>query len=298
MFHRRGASASPVLWYADAEASFANEWAGITDPTYPSSQTSDLATLPTSRTSVDTAQKASGAASYKLTAQDADTDFFATSARRTEIALGNPTRTGFPTFARGEERWIGYQMRIGTNFPTAPGQFTPSVNGGFPEHWSILTQFKQLGSLGSPIHYLTAQNDRLISGRVSNDPTNELPGFNSTTVGTYFRDLGPAVKNAWIKLLLHTQFDSDATKGFIEWFGDLADGAGYRQLLTKTFQATQKISDGSDGLGDTGQTRGCHLRVGLYHDKGISLATGTAELWFDRCVIATTRSAAEAKAFS
>jgi hypothetical protein len=248
---RRRSAVSPVLWYADAEAAFGTEWANLIDaanPTITAADSGDLAD--------DAHEHRHDGQGERRGLLQADREqrrrrhFYSPGSRRTEVATANPVRSTFPVFKRGNERWIAWQVRLDTNYPSTPGTFNLATNGGFPVNFNSITQIKQLGTLGSPIHSSPCRTTISTRRRTSNDPTSEYPSY---SLASYFYDLGPVVKNTWMKMMLHCYFDSTAANGMVEWFGDLGDGNGYRQLLAPTYQATQKISDGSDGLGDRGR---------------------------------------------
>lgn len=277
LFPGRAPAVSPVLWTADAERPFAQEWVSVTDPANNQGVTSDVATFPTTRISQDATVKAAGAASYRFDVQAADADFYDANAQRTELGMGNPTRPDLDRlFNTGDERWIAWQVRLDPSF---------LVNVAT---WQLVLQLKQLGAFGSPVFGLSVRDGQWRLDRTSNDPTNQWPA----SLNPLYFLLGPAVTGQWIKFLLHIRFHYDPAIGFVEMWGDLADGQGYRSLLTKTMQSTQKLSDGTGGYA-LGQPIPVHLRAGIYRDKAIG---GATSVWYDNFTVAVSRTVAELKA--
>ena len=82
-------------------------------------------------------------------------------------------------------------------------------------------------------------------------------------------------------------------------YGELADGQGMRLLRPLQYQSTQKISNDSSTGTPAGSPVPCHLRVGIYRDLQLKNDfPGGATVWYDNIACATTRRAAEEKAFS
>jgi hypothetical protein len=169
-------------------------------------------------------------------------------------------------FNEGEERWISWQMYLGGNFP---------INANT---WQSVAQFKQLGSMGTPIVNMDAAKGQwrmnyANSNRVSN--------------GGFTPWAGPALKEKWVKFSLRIKFSPNPAVGFIELYGDTADGKGMRQLLGKTMTWTMKKDE-------AGRAIQSHVRLGSYRNPIIQ---GTADIYYDGFTVATTRAAAEASAF-
>ncbi|MCW3016618.1 MAG: putative lipoprotein [Solirubrobacterales bacterium] len=223
-------------------------------------------TLPDSRISRDTGTKFQGAASYKFTVQGSDRDPFS-SGQRSELGMGNPTRSDMQDrlFQRGQERWISWASRLGTDWNTNPGT------------WQLTNQWKQLGGLGSPILSMEQTGGVFRMDRTTSDPNNQWPsGFQSNVT------VCPAVQTGrWYKWTLHIKFDPSASVGFVEWFGDCGSGGPLTTILAKRFQSTQKISNG--------QPVTSQARIGIYRN---TMSTGST-LWIDAYNVATTRALAE-----
>jgi hypothetical protein len=253
-----------ILWQAGAEREAHEEWAS-----YATVQNCTVTTQPgltDSRVWRSTTQVAKGTHSWRSEVRDNDICY---SNERSEIAQGNPTKTFADgvdrLFREGQERWISWQMYL-----------EPGFNTGTTS-WYDLIQWKQLGALGSPVLAFEIEGNEWEIAQTSSDPNNQQ--FKETKIG-------PALTGQWVKFTLHVKFSPNSSVGFIEWFGDLADGFGMRQLYPFTHASTMKI--------DGGQTVNSQLRIGLYRDKAIS---GTNVAYYDGWTIATTRAAAEAGAF-
>jgi hypothetical protein len=257
-----GSAGGKVLWRADGEHAFDQEWASVS--------THNHCALPLSAGTFDgrfarvSAPVAQGAGAYRSRVVDGDECY----GERSEVGQGNPTRSSFSDrlFREGEERWISWQMRLGANFP---------VNA---RSWQVVAQWKQLGALGVPVLSMEARSGRWQFHANPADP-NATSGYKTFA-------LGPAAVERWTRFSLRVKFSPDATVGFIELHGDLADGKGMRQLIARTHTATMKINGG--------QTINSHARLGIYRDPAIS---GTSDVYYDGYTVATARAAAEAKAF-
>jgi hypothetical protein len=259
--------AGTQIWKADAELPVDKEWASICDPAHANCATTTNVVLPDSRISRDTTTRFQGSASYRFTVQPGDDDPFS-SGQRSELAMGNPTRTDMMDrlFQRGDDRWISWASRLGTDWNTTAGT------------WQLTNQWKQLGSLGSPVLSLQQRDSVWRIDRTTSDPNNQWPsGFRSTF------DTCAAQKGQWFRWSLHLKVDPDASVGFIELFGDCGTGT-MRTLIAKQYQSTQKI--------DNGKLVPVQARIGIYRNTLPNAST----LWIDGYNVATTRALSEANA--
>jgi hypothetical protein len=254
-----------IVWRADGESVFDQEWASV------STQTSCGRTLSSgmvdARFQRVSAPAAKGAGAYQSHLQDGDECY----GERSETGQGNPTRSSFSDrlFREGEERWISWQVRLGAGFPI-------NVNT-----WQVVAQWKQLGSLGIPVLSMEARGGGWRFYANPADP-NATSGFKTFV-------LGPAALERWTRFTMHVRFSPDPSVGFIELYGDLADGKGMRQLIARTQTSTMKFDPAKNN-----QTVDSHARLGIYRDKAIS---GPADVFYDGYTVATSRAAAEANAF-
>jgi hypothetical protein len=233
-----------ILWTADAERPWDREWA--------SSSCQD-----TSRFREVTSPVVQGRRAYRIEVHDGDDS----SGERCELGQGNPTRSGFPLFDEGDERWISWMLLLPRDYP---------VN---TLDWNIFMQLKQLGGLGTPVISMEAREGKFFlmgsnNRRVSND--------------TIPRWTAPARRDRWVQFTLHVKFSPDPDVGFLELYGDL-DGGGVRLLMPKLHTYTMKL----DSVGVAVRS---HTRIGIYRDPQIQ---GTDHLFVDGYTVATTQRAAE-----
>jgi hypothetical protein len=234
----------PILWTADAERPWDREWA--------SSSCQD-----SSRFREVTSPVVQGRRAYRIEVRDGDDS----SGERCELGQGNPTRSGFPLFDEGDDRWISFMLFLPRDYPVD----TPD--------WNIFMQLKQLGGLGTPVISMEAREGRFFlmnanNRRVSND--------------TIPRWTGPVSRDRWVQFTLHVKFSPDPAVGFLELYGDL-DGGGVRPLMPRFHTYTMKL----DAVGVAVRS---HARIGIYRDPHIQ---GTDHLFVDGYTVATTRTAAE-----
>jgi Polysaccharide lyase len=245
------ASAS-LLWTANAERPEIQEWANH------SCQSGD-------RVHEVNSPVAQGRRSYRIDVKDGDDSY----GERCELGQANPTRAGFPLFHEGDERWIGYQMYLPADMDTNPGRD--------PHNWTVIMQFKQLGSLGTPAVSMDFQENRFIL--MNSDTNHESSGCN-----WWWEH--PVVKGRWIKFLYHIKFSPDKSVGWLELYADL-DGNGLKQELGRTPMWTMKVDN-------NGHTVDSHARIGLYRDPEIS---GAAHAFFDGYSVGTDRDSVVQAAF-
>jgi hypothetical protein len=207
--------------------------------------------------------------------QDGDSAF----GERCEFGTGNPYRLDWSPdrlFREGEVRFVAFALRFGTGMPLNPTD------------WYVVMQFKQLGSLGTPILGLSPFGGGLVWVLSASNGATEAAG---TTIGT----LSGVTLNTWIPMLMEFKFSPDNTVGYVRCLADSRDGNGVRQMIPKTYCWTQKISDGSPGvIAPVGTVVPTHIRWGHYRN---STNSGTADIYFDALACATTQAAAANAAF-
>ena len=236
-----------VLSFSGAERPLAQDWANY------SCQSA-------SRVQQVDSPVAQGRRSYQLEVKDGDNSW----GERCEIGMGNPSRSGFPLFHTGDERWISFQVYLPDDYPIDTNM------------WNVFFQIHQEGDGGCPPLALHVENG-------------QWEMFNSAR-NTYVLDTrrlwsAPAHRNRWTKFTLHLNNSPDPKAGFVELFGDL-DGQGVKQLLERTYTHTMTKNSGGAMTN--------HARVGIYRNPGIR---GTTHILFDGFTIATNRASAEASAF-
>ena len=242
------AASASVLWSSNAERPWDQEWAS-----YSCQDASRVAEV--------TSPVAQGKRAYEITLKDGDDAY----GERCELGQGNPTKTGFPLFQEGQERWVSFQVYLPDDYPIDT------------RDWNVIFQEKQLGSMGTPALSMEVQNDQFV---LMNADNNEVSG------NTIRKWSGPAVRNRWVKFTVHTRFSPDASVGTVELFGDL-DGQGERLLMPEIHTYTMKRDS-------AGVAVPSHARIGMYRNPRIE---GTSHIYFDGYTIATDQASAEAAAF-
>lgn len=253
----RPAEAAQTVWTAGGERPLAREWAELSTADVCARTTSPGTA--SSRVQRVRAPAVQGEYAYRVRLRDGDRCY----GERAEVGQANPTKDGFGDrlFRPGDERWIAWRIRLTPGFPTGTSR------------WQAVTQFKQLGGLGSPVLEFDVRRD---AWELIAQPAR--PGGGSTRRWR----LGRAVTGRWVEFVLHVRFSADRGAGFVELHGDLADGRGYRRLLRRRRTATLKV-DPERGVVPS------HARIGIYRDEAIS---GPAELHFDGFTVARTAQAA------
>jgi hypothetical protein len=243
-----GSAFASVVWTAGAEKPLLQEWA-------------NYSCQDASRITRVTLPSAQGRYAYRVNLHDGDNSF----GERCEMAMGSPTRDGFPVFSSGEESWIGYQVYIPANFPSEGDKYNE------------ITQFKQVNDLCAPALSMHVEQDRLLLFHSAD---------NRGSCGGRSVWSAPMSYDHWVKLLYHVKWSSDPSVGFVELYGDI-DGSGMKLLMARTSMFTMKM-DSSD------RTQPVDARLGIYRDSSIA---GDATAYFDGFTIATDRAGAEDNAF-
>jgi hypothetical protein len=259
-----------VIWTGDAEQPASQQWASS------SANGAACAIAPPDTNSSGIQQVsapspvAQGKYSYHFQVSNGDDCYGA----RAELGENNPTNPALPgrLFYPGEDRWISFQAYFPDDYQLDDtlGQSTG------------LLQLKQEGADGPPALGI-------------GDGEGYLCMFIDSTwyqhydphCGDGYYSLGMPAKDTWIKLTLHVDFSTTNT-GFVEVWGDLGDGQGYRLLLTRTYAPTMKV-------GPNGQAIPSGARIGIYRSLAIS---GTEDLYVDGFTVATDEASADANAFA
>ena len=268
-----------VLWRADGSTPASDEWASVADqvhcavPLY-------RELLPDGRVRLETsgigATSARGRA-YRFFMPAGDRTCYG---GRSELAMGNPTRPGFPTWKAGKEVWIALEVRFGNNYP-----LTRSVSDG-----GGVLQLHERGGPGSPPLGIHAGSDPAFSGHVGPNPGYVWVAHKTDSVagnhGAYeWTDIAEGVKpGIWYRLLLHVKFSLDSSGFIFAYWGTASEGA-----------PTLKYSRPKAVLGVAGH-QPTHLRIGDYPDQRPTVRVEQEE-WISGTIIATSREAAEAAAF-
>jgi hypothetical protein len=256
-----------VVWKADAERNASAEWASSrADPPgpqpCPDSTAPDRAAPKIRRVASPVAQ---GRYAYAITVAPGDDCH----GERAELAQGNPSRPGFENrvFRDGDERWIAFQVRLGSDFDIRDVA------------WRVIAQFHEPGGdYGPPALSLDVQDGEFELFRADrNVPSDD-------TVELWH---APAPKGRWVRFLLHVRFSPDPDTGFVELYGNPA-GGGVRQLLRVPRTFTMRKDANGQGVP-------LHARIGIYRDPNGHF--GTETVYFDGYTVATTRAAAEGNAF-
>src|SRR4051795_98245 len=205
---------------------------------------------------------AQGKHAWQLEVRDGDNSY----GERCEVGMGNPSKTGFPLFNEGDERWISFQVYLPDDYPIDT------------KDWNVMFQIHQEGDGGCPPLALHVENGRY---RLFNTTKNTY------VFDTYKMWSAPATRNHWARFTIHLNNSTSDKKGFVEMFGDL-DGTGMKRLMDKTYTHTAtKYANGSMMTN--------HARVGIYRNPAIK---GDAHILFDGFTISTDRDSAEANAFA
>lgn len=226
-------------WAARAEVPWEREWASYSceDP---------------SRVTRVRSPKLSGLWSYRLQLRDGDTSF----GERCELGQGNPTRSGFPLFTEGQERWISFAVFLPSAYPMPVKQ------------WNVFAQVKGLGPGGPPLALEARQGRFALANATDAVQANDISRFLWT---------GPARRHRWTRFTLHVKFSPDRAVGFVELFGGPAPGT-QRRLMRRVRTHTMKRDA-------TGKAIPSHSRIGPYRDPGVP---GTANLYFDDYVVSSS----------
>jgi hypothetical protein len=257
---RAPARADGALWRADAEQPLSAHWAEFS--TGPNCAVISTRVRHDPRIVRVRSPRAHGAYAYAVTVRDGDRCF----GERAEVGQALPSRPGFSAqrlFREGDDRWISFDVRLGRDFPTDTSA------------WNLIAQWKQLAVRGAtgccPALALEVRD-----GHYQLD-------HDGRTVW-----VGPrALRSRWVRFLLHIGFSADAANGFVAIWGDFR-GVGMRSLLAARRMATLARTTGDRAVPS-------HARIGIYRDASIR---GTAHVYYDDYVVATSRAAAAASAFA
>lgn len=258
-----------VLWSADGSAPLEDEWASFAtdDVCWTRGPAITAPGRVSARIHVSRRiRPANTAASYEFQLVDEDD----CSGERAELGQGNPAKPGMADrqFRRGDDVWIAYRFLV-------PSRAVPVVST-----WQCLGQLKAAGP-GGPVLCPSLVDDRLGLWRMRSTAQRSV-GLESLWEAPL-----PVVKDRWVAYLYHVVFDPDPNVGHLEFWADIADGAGLQRRVSARSIPTMKVRP-------DGAPAPVHARVGIYRDAA---ATGEARIHFAGYAVATTRRAAEQAAF-
>ena len=246
--------AESVIWSADGSLPPEAEWASVADQI---NCTEPLAPgmLPDGRISFDTtgfaATSSKGRGAYHFHVSAHDQGCFG---GRSELALGNPERAGFPTFAEGQEYWLALETAIAANF----------------SHGSLMQLHERAGPGSPPLKfgmegYVPSIDHKTTSGPGEGEAIEHTP-------------LAPLKPNTWYRIVMHLRFATASPSGLVAIY-TAAREDGAPQLVYER----NNVYLGTAGYLPT------HLRVGNYVDSD----GPEQDSWLSGAAIATSREAAE-----
>lgn len=277
------AAPGSVVWQADASRPIEQEWGAVSTAaecavvTVPGFRSARIAQVTTADSPSPTGRF------YRATVAGADRCYGA----RAEMANGNPVRqfddgTGERLFLEGQESWISFASRLAPDYP---------IDG---RSWSLIHQWKQTakygGPDGNPVLSLVAYGGKY---RMWGPGYSELHQQNPPTgaYGSWGADVAsnPSL-DQWHLFTMHVRWSPDPAKGYVALYGDLADGQGWRTLISGRNVSTMKVNDS----GGSGETIPTHARAGIYRSESYTEGTHVDVAGY---TVATSRAAAEAGAF-
>jgi hypothetical protein len=265
------AAQARIVWSGDAEQPASAQWASsAANGPACSAAPPDMSTADVQRVTFPY-PVAQGRYSYHFQVNDGDDCFGA----RAELGQGNPPNPRQPDrqFYAGQDRWISFQAFL-------PGDF--QLDDPLGESTGLM-QIKQQGADGKPALGIGNGEGDLCMYIDSTSYTHH-----SNHCGDGYYDLGQPAQSRWIKLTLHILF-STTSQGFVQVWGDLGDGRGYRLLLPRVYAPTMKADPTS------GQPIPSQARIGIYRSLSI---TGTEDLYIDGFTVATDEQNAVENAFA
>lgn len=266
----KAAGTGAVLWQADAERPLNQEWAEYSTATH-CAVTSDRVRSD-SEAFRESSVVAQGSYAYEFIASGDDDKCYG--GERAELGQGLPERSNFSEtrrFNQGDDRWISFQVRLGSDFPVRN------------PNWDLIAQWKQNASttvLSGPILSLQVYSGSLWLGAAGGTRD---PSWKDDKLWRLAR----VTSGRWIKMSIHIKFDTNPRVGLVAVYGN-PDGAGMRKLLSLRHLST--LATNASGNWVPSQAR-----IGIYRN---SVIPGSAHLYYDGYTVASTRAAAEAKAFA
>jgi Polysaccharide lyase len=246
-----GSAQARVLWTANPTEPILEEWANV------AAEPGRITTVPFAAVPDEHA--------YRVEIREGDDP--GGYGERSELAFGNPERTGFPVFHEGEDVWIAFQFRMQAPYPLREDH----------NNWNLIFQLHQHGGTSSPPFEIDAERNAFVA---TNTPSETQSGGE---IGMW-----PAEAEKWSKFLLHVKFSSSPQIGFIEIFGELnEDKSGIVPLLPNTKLPTV--------FQQNGVAVPTHARIGTY--RGNWFPRPTAVTYYAGFTVATDRASAEASAF-
>ena len=191
--------------------------------------------------------------------------------RRSEAVLGDSL--GVHRFNEGDDVWEAFQVYL----PSA-------INGTDYSYWISTTQTSKAYCGGAPRGQLTQSQGKWMFME------GETPSYSADLGSTGFLFLtdSPIASDRWVKFAVHTYYNVDSTKGFVELYGDLQDGKGFRLLMPKHYGST-------NGYCSDGSIAQPMVRLGLYAHT--SFPNIHFVEYIDGMTVSDSRDAAEQNAF-
>jgi hypothetical protein len=215
-----------VSWTGDGSRPPEQEWASVSDSAHCATALT-AGMLPDGRIDVETF---AGKRTYHFFLPAGDTSCYG---GRSELALGNPTRAGFPQWHEGEIKSLSWEAYLPSDYPLN--------NPAIPKGGGMIQISKPNGS-ARPILGLSFSNGQV---RLYHAGDNGCGNTNSIT-----SLLGGVVANEWIKFRVDLHFSSNPALGSYAIYSDL--GGGTLKLLTQATTYT------------LGTCAPSHTRIGVY----------------------------------
>lgn len=212
---------------------------------------------------------------FMLKTRAADVDPFSSSASRSELGQGNPSRdfgdgTGDRLWRANEHIYVGWTMEI----PSAVKPGNVPLYGGANGFFTIM-QNKGAGS-GYPAG---GCNYTRLSTNGPGEIAVDVAQTSSLSSPYYTVWHTVPVLDREFRILLHLFINSDPTKGFVEVWSN-ADGGAYRKVAGPFFGSTQHATTQ-------------HMRIGPYRGRQAALNTDTT-LYYGRVASTSTLAKTEA----
>jgi len=236
-----------VLWRGDAESGNLSQWSSIvyncqvdgvryTDAAHCSNRIRAVG----SPTSGPHSRYA-----YRFELQDGDVSSYG--GERNELKQRNSDKL----YPRGAERFFGYSVRIGSDYP--------SDNQGVVNDWSALSEWKTVETHGSGPAAINMQTiDNQITLKHAPKPW-------------YFVWMSPLKRYEWNRFVVRVKFDPDPAVGFVEIWknGQLVKPRTYASTLEPM----------------NGYVDPAYSKIGYYRNEAIS---GKGVVWIDDYKVGTS----------
>jgi Polysaccharide lyase len=211
-------------------------------------------------------------------------DFPGCYSSRTEIAQGNPIKSGDPanrTLHPGDDEWFAWEAYFPASYP-----LTPAWDRVHGSPWGGgMVQWHQAGGCNAPPFNLGVRGGNA-AGELfvfyESSPTDCPVG--GTQREWYGGTSAPIYHNQWYKFMVHANFETNTT-GFFNYYVDLNDGQG----MKLRFASPPTYTLYSNALPS-------QARAGLLNNSGWQTANNQ-DLYISGYTAATSQAAAAANAF-